>query len=173
VTSQVERGEAALGVVGKKNDHPSLEFKFFASDRLVLVVPPGHPWRRRRQVTLAQLGRQPLILREIGSGSRQCLEKGLERLGKSLGDMQVGMELGSNEAVKEAVERGVGVALLSIHAVAKEVSSGRLRALTVADLPFEREMFLVWDKRRVLPAPARVFRHFLEMHPLPETGLPE
>jgi DNA-binding transcriptional LysR family regulator len=166
VMSQVDRGEVALGVVGQKSDNPHLEFKFFAKDRLVLVVPVNHPWSRRRKITLTQLAGQALILREIGSGSRHCLEKGLERLGKSLRDMQVIMELGSNEAIKAAVQRGVGAALLSIHAVAKELQSRQLRALTVVDLPCDRDMSLVWDKRRVLPAPARIFRHFLETHPL-------
>jgi DNA-binding transcriptional LysR family regulator len=70
--------------------------------------------------------------------------------------------LGSNEAIKEAVGRGLGVAVLSSRTVEKEVRAGRLRALRVAGLPLLREMFVVWDRRRVLPIPARLFLDLLE-----------
>jgi DNA-binding transcriptional LysR family regulator len=162
VLDQVEHGRAHLGLVGKKGDSPHLEHRCFACDTLVVIVPAGHAWSRRRQVTLAQLGREPLVLRETGSGSRACLEHALARVGKSLRDLRVVLELGSNEAIKEAVGRGLGVAVLSSRTVEKEVRAGRLRALRVAGLPLLREMFVVWDRRRVLPIPARLFLDLLE-----------
>src|SRR5215831_9099147 len=64
VLDSVEHGQAHLGFVGMKTDNPELEFRKFACDALVLVVPGRHPWRRRRQVTLADLCGQPLVLRE-------------------------------------------------------------------------------------------------------------
>ena len=64
------------------------------------------------------------------------------------------MELGSNEAIKEAVLRGVGVAVLSTFAVRKEINSGQLHALEVTDIHCDRDMFVVQDRRRVLPPPA-------------------
>jgi DNA-binding transcriptional LysR family regulator len=69
VLNEVEHGRAHLGLVGKKGNSPHLEYRCFACDTLVLVVPPGHPWARRRRVSLEQVGREPLILRETGSGS--------------------------------------------------------------------------------------------------------
>ncbi len=158
---QVEQGRAHLGLVGRKDDGPHLEYRCFACDRLVLVVPPDHPWRRRR-VSLNELCREPLILRELGSGSRWCLEQALSRAGKSLRDLNVALELGSNEAILEAVRKGLGLAVLSAHAVQKEVDAGHLRALQVTGLALEREMFVVWDRRRVLPTPARHFLDLLE-----------
>jgi DNA-binding transcriptional LysR family regulator len=116
-------------------------------------------------VPLGLLCREPLILREAGSGSRWCLEHALERAGKSLSELRVALELGSNEAIKEAVLRGVGVAILSTHTVRKEVESGRLHALGVSGLPLFREMFAIWDRRRVLPIPARLFLDLLEASP--------
>src|SRR5262249_36250746 len=130
-------------------------------------VPPAHAWSRRKRVTLQQLCQQPLVLREAGSGLRHCFEKQLARLGTSLRDLQIALELGSNEAIKEAVLRGLGVAILSSYAVHKELKAGHLRALKVTDLHCDREMFVVWDRRRVLSAPARTFRCFLETNPLP------
>jgi LysR family transcriptional regulator, low CO2-responsive transcriptional regulator len=162
VLDQVERGQAHLGLVGGKTDNPHLEFRCFACDKLVLVVPPKHPWGRRRRVPLAQLAQQPLILREAGSGSRWCLEQALAKAGKSLRDVHVALELGSNEAIKEAVLRGLGLAVLSTHSVQEEVRAGKLHPLQVAGLPLVRDMFVVWDRRRVLPIPARLFLDLLE-----------
>lgn len=165
VLAQVERGEVSLGLVGRRTDNPHLEFRPFASDRLVLVVPPEHPLARRRKVSLKQLAALPLVLREAGSGSRHSFETLLEQAGRSPCDLQIALELGSNEAVKEAVARGAGVAVLSTFAVQKELRAGALHALAVSGLPLDRAMFVVQDRRRVLPLPARLFLVFLETHP--------
>jgi DNA-binding transcriptional LysR family regulator len=170
VMSQVEHGRVQLGLVGRKTDSPHLEFRLFAHDRMVLVVPPRHVWSKRRKVSLEQLCRQPLILREAGSGLRHCFEKELARLGKSLRDLQIALELGSNEAIKRAVVRGIGVAILSTYVVEKELKASQLHALKVTDLHCDREMFVVWDRRRVLPPPASTFRSFLETHPVAGIG---
>jgi DNA-binding transcriptional LysR family regulator len=166
VMAQVERGEVSLGLVGRKSNNPHLEFRYLASDRMVLVVPPDHALSRRKKVAVKQLARHPLILRETGSGLRHCFEKSLEKAGLALSNLHVALELGSNEAIKEAVLQGVGVAILSTYAVQKEVKAGQFHALAVRNLHCDRDMFIVWDKRRVLPVPARLFLMFLETHPI-------
>jgi DNA-binding transcriptional LysR family regulator len=166
VMSQVERGEVSLGLVGRKTDNPHLDFRYLASDRMVLVVPPGHALNRRKQLSVKQLPRHPLILREVGSGLRHCLEKSLDQAGLSLSDLRIALELGSNEAIKEAVLRGVGGAILSTYAVQKELRAGQLHALTVRDLRCDRDLYIVQDRRRVLPLSARLFLLFLESHPV-------
>jgi DNA-binding transcriptional LysR family regulator len=168
VMAQVERGEASVGLVGRKLDDPHLEFRFLAADRMALVAPPGHALARQRTVTVDQLAAHPLVLREAGSGMRHCFEKELERAGRSLADLRVVLELGSNEAIKEAVQRGVGVAVLSALAVRKEVRSGTLHAAEVEDIRCDRQMFVVRDRRRVPPLPARLFLNFLDANPLPD-----
>jgi DNA-binding transcriptional LysR family regulator len=162
VLEQVEQGLAHLGLVGRKGDSPHLEYRCFACDTLVLVVPPGHPWAQRDSVTLDDLGGQALVLREVGSGSRWCLEQALARAGGSLSNLRIAVELGSNEGIKEAVLRGMGVAVLSNQAVHKEVQAGQLHALKIEGLSLERKMFAVWDRRRALPIPARLFLDLLE-----------
>jgi DNA-binding transcriptional LysR family regulator len=166
VMAQVERGEVSLGLVGRKADSPHLEFRYLASDRMVLVVPAGHALSKRKKVSVKQLARHPLVLREVGSGLRHCFEKSLDRAGLSLADLRVALELGSNEAIKEAVLRGVGVAILSTYAVQKELGTGQLHRLEVSDLHCDRDMYVVQDRRRVLPPPARLFLLFLETHPV-------
>jgi DNA-binding transcriptional LysR family regulator len=167
VIRQVERGEVSVGMVGRKADSPHLEFRYLASDRMMLIVPPGHAWNRRKRVAVEQLCGPPLILREVGSGLRHCFEKSLERAGLSPAHLQVVLELGSNEAIKEAVLQGVGLAILSVYAVRKDLRSGLLHAVEVRGMRCDRDMYIVRDLRRVLPSPARLFLAFLESHPVP------
>jgi DNA-binding transcriptional LysR family regulator len=163
--TQVEEGMAHLGLVGRKGDAAHLDYRPFARDRLVLVVPAGHPWSHHSSVSLAELGTTPLVVREAGSGSRWCLEQALARHGLSLAALSVALELGSNEAIKEAVLRGLGLAILSDQAIKKEVQAGSLFPLDVADLPLDREMFVISDRRRVLPIAARLFLELLDNPP--------
>jgi DNA-binding transcriptional LysR family regulator len=167
VIGQVERGEVSLGLVGRKTDNMYLEFRYLASDRMVLVVPPGHPLRKWKKVSAKQLTGHPLVMREPGSGLRHCFENSIERVGRKLADFRVGLELGSNEAIKEAVLRGGGIGVLSVYAVQRELKLNQLHALDVSDLHCDRDMFIVVDKRRVLPPPARLFLLFLESNPVP------
>ncbi len=164
--AQIERGEASLGLVGRTTDNPRLEFRPLVGDELLLVVPRGHALCRRMSVSIRQLADYPLVLREVGSGMRHCFEKSLERAGLSLAEMRVALELGSNEAIKEAVLRGAGVAVLSRYAVQRELEAGRLRAVRIRGLNCRRDLYLVLDRRRVLAWPARLFLGFLEKHPL-------
>jgi DNA-binding transcriptional LysR family regulator len=85
----------------------------------------------------------------------------------SLADLRVTLELGSNEAIKEAVQRGVGVAVLSVYAVQTEFESGRLLALPMKDVHCDREMYVMQDCRRVLSLPARLLITYLETHHVP------
>jgi DNA-binding transcriptional LysR family regulator len=161
VLNQVEHGHVHLGLVGDKRESPHLEYRRFAEDTLVLVVPPKHAFAGKKRVSLAQFAAEPLIVREAGSGSRACLEQALAGAGKSLHDLRVTLELGSNEGIKEAVLRGMGVAVLSQRTVHNEVESGKLHALPITGLDLTREMFVTWDKRRVLPIPAQLFLDLL------------
>jgi DNA-binding transcriptional LysR family regulator len=161
VVNQVERGQAQLGLVGMKENKSHLEFRLFACDQMVLVVGARHEWAANQRIRLEQLGQHPLILREAGSGSRWYLEQTLAQAGMSARDLRVVLELGSNEAIKNAVLRGVGAAILSTHAVKKELQTGTLHAIRVSGLCLKRDMFAVWDRRRVLPIPSRLFLDYV------------
>jgi DNA-binding transcriptional LysR family regulator len=166
VIAQVEKGEVSLGLVGRKTDNRHLTFRFLARDRMILVVPPDHPLSRKGRVSVKQLCSYPLVLRETGSGLRHCFEKSLDKAGRSLSDLNVAAELGSNEAIREAVLRGVGIAMLSAYALRKELKARRLLAVKVTGLHCDREMFVVQDERKVTPLAARLFLDFLESNPI-------
>lgn len=165
VLRQVGDGSAHLGLVGGRGGGPHLEFRRFACDELVLIIPRGHRWWRRREVGLAELLAQPLIQREPGSGSRRCLERSLDRLRVDPSELNVVLELGSTEAIKEAVCRRVGLAILSRRAAAKEVKAGQFKALHVRGLTLDRDIFLVRDRRRPLSKPARLLLAIVNPEP--------
>jgi DNA-binding transcriptional LysR family regulator len=165
VASMVETGKVGPGLVGQRVPGAWAEYQRFATDRLALVVPSGHHWQGRSAVTVAELRSEPLVIREPGSGTRACLERAIATRKLTLDDFHVSMELGSNEAVKDAVFRGIGVTVLSIRAVEPELAAGRLHEVPIDGLDLTRELYIVTDRRRVLPPPARAFIHFLRAQP--------
>jgi molybdate transport repressor ModE-like protein len=170
VFREVEQGKAHLGLVGGQGGSAHLAFRRFACDELVLVVPRGHPWWRKKWVTVEELVAQPLIQRERGSGSRRCLERSLERVGVAEASLNVVLELGSSEGIKEAVLEGLGVAVLSRRVVQTEVRAGQFKAVPVEGLTLDRDIFLIQDRRRALPASAQLFLELV--HPEPERPPP-
>ena len=165
-SASLEKGKVQVGLIGQKPVSGHLEIRPFATDRMTVVVPADHPWSKRRRFTLRQLVRQPLILREPGSGLRHCFEKSLTKAGLTLNDCQVVLELGSNEAIKSAMLRGNGIAILSLLAARKEIDAGQLVAVSIRDLKCDRELYVAHDRRRALAGPARAFLTYLETHPI-------
>jgi DNA-binding transcriptional LysR family regulator len=159
VQQQVLRNELDLAVVGPALKDPDLVIVPFISDELVVVAPAGHELATRRALTLKDVAREPFIMREASSGSRWSLEKAARKAGAKL---RVAMELGSNGAIKHAVESGLGLAVLSRFACALEIASGRLVELDVQGFPIQRDWHIVHLRRRRLPASVRSFIEFLK-----------
>ena len=159
VQEQVLRNELDLAVVGPAAKDPELAIIPFLSDELVVIAPAGHAFANRRGLDLKDLVGQPFVMREAASGSRWSLEKAARRTGAKL---NVAMELGSNGAIKHAVESGLGLAVISRYACVLEVSSGRLVELDVAGFPIRRDWHIVHLKRRKLPSSVLAFIEFLK-----------
>ncbi|TMC85326.1 MAG: LysR family transcriptional regulator [Chloroflexi bacterium] len=159
VQEQVLRSELDLAVVGPASKDPELSIIPFISDELVVVAPASHPLATRRGLTLKDLADQPFVMREAASGSRWSLEKAAHKAGVKL---VVAMELGSNGAIKHAVESGLGLAVISRYACKLEVSSGRLVELDVRGFPIRRDWHIVHLRRRKLPTSVSSFIEFLK-----------
>ncbi|HYO09829.1 MAG TPA: LysR substrate-binding domain-containing protein [Tepidisphaeraceae bacterium] len=118
-----------------------LEAAVFRQDELVPIAPPEHALLKRRgrgkPVTAAELCREPLILRETGSGTRAVVEHHLAKLGLSIRPI---MSLGSTEAVKRAVASGIGLAIVSRLALETELNAGALAIVPVSDLKIRRPL---------------------------------
>lgn len=159
VQEQVLRNELDLAVVGPALKDSDLEIVPFLTDELVVIAPAGHPLAGRKGLGLKDLAGQPFIMREAASGSRWSLEKAARKAGVKL---SVAMELGSNGAIKHAVESGLGLAVISRYACALELSSGRLVELDVRGFPIRRDWHIVHLRRRKLPASVTAFIDFLK-----------
>lgn len=127
-----------------------LDVEVFAHDEIVLIVSPMHPLAKQSRIACRQLSSVPLITRERGSGTREVVEAALAEHGVRVEPV---MSLGSSEAVKNAVARGLGLALVSRLTVELELSTGRLKELDVADLTLKRALHQLTLKGKQ-PSPA-------------------
>jgi len=155
---RLKRGVLDLAVLSLPIADPNLESTPFMDDELVLVVPAGHRLAARRDLTLRDFTGESFLMREPGSGTRLAVEMAARRAGVSL---QVGMELGSNGAIKHAVEAGLGVAVLSSHAIELERKGGGLVVVDIEGFPILRPWSIVHLRRRQLPAAVAQFIEFL------------
>jgi DNA-binding transcriptional LysR family regulator len=168
IEERVRANDLDLGVVGGHALRPGEEcLAAGLLDELALIVPPGHPWAGRGEVAPARLAEQRLLMREEGSATRQVTERALQHAGIRL---PVCMELGHNEAIKQAVMAGLGVAFVSFHAVGGELASGRLSALRLRGLRIRRHFHVIHNEARTLTASARAFIDLLEHTPLRPVG---
>jgi DNA-binding transcriptional LysR family regulator len=157
VQERVLRNELDLAVVGPPLKNPDLVSLPFMFDELVIVAPSDHRLAGRK-LSLKDLRDEPFIMREAGSGTRWAVEKAFRKAGIHV---PVGMELGSNGAIKHAVESGLGLAALSRYAIPLERSSGRLTVLEVEGFPIRRQWHIVHLRRQRLAAPVSGFIEFL------------
>ncbi|MDA8265192.1 MAG: LysR family transcriptional regulator [Actinomycetota bacterium] len=156
VVEQLHAGRAELGFVELPEPPRHLEGRTVATDELVVVVRPDHPWAgRRRPVPAATLATTPLVVREIGSGTRESLERALATAG--YGPVRPLLELGSTSAVKAAVLDGAGPAVVSGLAVRTESQIGQLVTVAVSGLDLSRELRAVWLPGHALVPTAAAF----------------
>ncbi|WP_207769511.1 LysR family transcriptional regulator [Nocardioides currus] len=154
VVDMVSAGEVDLGFVEGPDAPTGLHHRLVGRDELVVVVAPEHPWaqRSRRRVAASTLAGTPLVVREVGSGTRTVLERALVGLAVATPVL----ELSSTAAVRAAVAAGAGPAVLGAHAVRDDLATGRLVAVTVHGLDLPRRLNAVWRDGTQPPAgPAR------------------
>ncbi|MCA9124520.1 MAG: LysR family transcriptional regulator [Planctomycetaceae bacterium] len=155
----VESGAAEVGLVGELPRAANLCAKSIAQDELTLVVAPDHEFARRKGIKPGDLRGQPLIVREPDSGSRRCIEQALSKAGLATTDLRFSMEVNSNDAIRAAVERGVGISFLSAQAIAREIQDKRLISVDIKGVRAIRDLYLITDPQRL---PTRVARAFLD-----------
>jgi LysR family transcriptional regulator, low CO2-responsive transcriptional regulator len=155
---RVLKGKVDVAILSPPVDDADLVAEPFMDDELVMVVPAGHPLGSREGLTLRDFKGEPFLMREAGSGTRLAVEQAAQKAGVTL---QTAMELGSNGAIKHAVEAGLGVAVLSRHAIELERRDGGLVVVDVAGFPILRAWSIVHVRRQRLPAAVEEFMHFL------------
>lgn len=144
--------EAELGIMGYIPDAAAeWAVEPFLQNELVVIAPPDHVWRHRDGIGLSELMQDSLLVREVGSGTRQALDRLLVSHGLTL---RPAMELGSNSAIKQAVVHGLGIAVLSRRVIDFEIAASRLIILDVEGFPIQRAWYVVHRKDAYLPPAA-------------------
>lgn len=141
VQDRLLANESDFAVVGRPWARPPspLTVRPFLANELIAIAAPGHPLAAAQRVSLARLAKEPFIVREPGSGTRETTEEALHRSGRSV---NIVMELASNGAIKRAVARGLGISIVSRYAVSLELRLGLLIELPVTGFPLKRQWHL-------------------------------
>ena len=154
-----------LTIMGQPPEHMDLVCEDFADNPLVLVAPPDHPLVGKKRISPQRLRNEPFILREPGSGTRLTAENFFAAQGVQL---KTRLEVGSNEAIKQTVAGGLGLAVLSAHTVGPELALGELVQLDVQGFPLIRRWHVVYPRGKRLSAAALAFKDWLFTHRQPD-----
>ena len=155
-------GQAEMGVIGKEPYDKRLYAETLWKDELVLIAPPDHPGLERGQaVSMEQLLKEPFVVRERGSGTRENIEGYLQKqYHLTLAAFNVVGEMGSSEAIKEAVIGGLGLSIISLYAVERELKQGLLTIVPLEGGNIERNFYLIYRKHQHL---LNYHKRFLEV----------
>ncbi len=151
-SARVERlvfeGKAEAGIIGTPARRSALRSSPLWKDELVLAIPAGHRWGRRKRISLEEMCQEPFITRAEDSGTRAVVEDYLRDHGFDPARLKVAAELGSTGAVKEGVLSGLGISVLSWVALQTELGAGLCHGLALKPGPVLRHFHLLWDPRR-------------------------
>ena len=151
-------GRLDVAIMGRPPEAVEVESTPIGDHPQVIIASPDHPLAKRRSIPPHDIAGETVLMRESGSGTRLMAERFLAR---NRIKARVGMEIGSNETIKQAVMADLGIAFISAHTIAAEIGDGRLVALDIIGLPEVRQWFVVrLAAKRMMPA-ARALRDFL------------
>jgi DNA-binding transcriptional LysR family regulator len=165
IVELLKGGIIDLGLVEGDVSKYKLTMEKLISDELTLIISSKHPWAKLTEVSMIEILKVPFVFREEGSGTRQVIESYFQKGGLSAQSMNISSILGSNEAIKEAVESGIGVSILSRWAVRKELRYGTLKALKFKEFPMTRDFSLLFNRNSVSTYSVDTFLSFLKSFP--------
>jgi len=155
---QLELNEKDLVIMGKPPEDRDLDATVFMDNPLVVIAAPDHPLAKAKDLALETLQKETFVVRELGSGTRIAMQRFFAEHDVSL---STGMEMTSNEAIKQAVEAGLGLGIVSIHTMELELEAGRLVVLDVREFPILRHWYVVQRQGKRLSPVAQVFKDFV------------
>jgi DNA-binding transcriptional LysR family regulator len=152
------RLENDLGFISSFAEHKKLMVSEVLDDRLILIVPPSHPFARKKVLDPWKLEGQSIIMHEKGSASRNIVDEFIRNNNLFV---SVTLELSNNEAIKRAVEQGLGLSLISENVVKEEIERKKLKPILLADPTLKRKFYLIYHKDKYLSQPFQMFVHMV------------
>jgi len=164
IIHDVREGFVEMGIVGARTSDRKIAQERLLEDEMRLVVPAGHRWAGQKTVRIEELLAEPFILREDGSGTRKSIRQSLAGSGYRLEDMKVIAEMGSTQAVIQAIRSGMGVSILSLIAVEERIETGAFAAMKIEGLNLRRRFYLTRHRHRSLSPLCLAFIEFIKAH---------
>lgn len=155
---KLKENEVDMAIMGRAPADHELEAEMFMENPLVIIAPPDHPLAGGTDIPLKRLEDEIFLVRESGSGTRRAMEEFFAQHGINI---TTGMEVSSVEAIKQCVQAGLGLGLMSRDAIRMELTLGSLVILNVRCFPILRHWFLAHRKSKRLSAPAEAFKRFV------------
>ena len=158
VLLQLTDNLANFAIMGLPTGNSEMDAHPFMENPLVIIASPTHPLATRSHISPAELARETFVLRERGSGTRRVIERYFDQHNLP---MPRSMEMDSNEAIKQCVQAGIGLGIISRHAIELKLETARLHVLDVEGFPIIRDWYIVHRKNKRLSLAAQAFKQFL------------
>mgnify|MGYP006199483711 CR=1 FL=1 len=154
IVQQVAHYEIDLGLIEGDCNHPDIEVQSWVEDELVVFCAPQHPLAQRGIASMEELSQEAWILREQGSGTRLTFDQAMRHHPQPL---NIRLELEHTEAIKRAVESGLGIGCISRLALRDAFRRGSLVALETPELDLSRQFYFIWHKQKFQSSAMREF----------------
>jgi LysR family transcriptional regulator, low CO2-responsive transcriptional regulator len=158
VLKQLADNSTDLAILGQPPEGLDIIAKPFLDNPLVVIAAPDHPLARLKRVKFARLAEETFLSREQGSGTRSAMER---VFAQHKIQPHISMEMETNEAIKQAVQAGMGLGILSLHSIELELETKRLAMLNVENFPLMRNWFVAHRSNKRLSSAALAFKEFL------------
>ncbi len=158
VLRQLADNTTDLAIMGQPPEGLDIVAESFMANPLVVIAAPDHPLARLGEVRFSQLAQETFLSREKGSGTRSAMER---IFAEHRIQPHISMEMETNEAIKQAVQAGMGLGILSLHSIELELETGRLVVLNVEHFPLMRHWFVAHRSNKRLSSAALAFKEFL------------
>ena len=158
VLDQLVGNRIDLAIMGQVPDGLGLAATRFMDNPLVVIAAPDHPLAGKKKVSVDALAAESFLVREAGSGTRGAMERFFAARGQ---EIRSSMEMSSNEAIKQAVQAGLGLGILSLQTLEMELALGRLAVLAVEGFPIMRHWYIVHRADKRLSPVAQAFKDFV------------
>ena len=161
IVNRVLAGACEVGIVGSKVEDSRLEYSEFVIEELIIIAASKYPLPGKG-ITASALSSIPFVMRERGSGSRMTIEKRLLEIGVDPSGINIVAEMGSTEAVKQAVKAGLGVSIVSSVAVAEDLRHNSLEVIPFKGKRFLRSFYISTHRGRTMSPIGQAFLDFLK-----------
>ncbi len=155
---RLEANQPDMVLMGQPPEELDVEAKAFMENPLIVIANAQHPLAKQKDIPIIRMADEIFVMREPGSGTRTAMQRVFRAYNVT---PTPGIQLSSNETIKQSVEVGLGLAVVSSHTVELELDAGRLVVLDVEHFPVMRKWYVAYRRGKQLSTTAKVFRKFV------------